>query len=84
MSFLIAAMFLGVLLPYLWVQAEINEATAERRAWRRMLEETIEEHQSLQFELSELKSASRIEQVATEKLGMARPTQVIYVEPTLH
>jgi len=82
-SILIAIMLLAILLPYLWVQAEINEASAERRSWQRMLEQAIQEHQALQFKLSELQSASRIEQVATERLGMAKPTQIIYVDPLL-
>lgn len=81
---LVAFTFLGILLPYLWIQAEINEASAERRTWSRILNETIEEHQALQFRLSELQSARRIEQVAIERLGMEKPTQVIHVEPTLH
>lgn len=80
-SALAAAMCLAVLVPYLWVHAEINEASAERRSWQRALEKTIEEHQSLQFELSALQSASRIEQVAIERLGMAEPRQIIYVAP---
>lgn len=82
-STLVAVMCLAVLVPYLWIHAEINEASAEKRSWQRTLERTIEEHQSLQFELSALQSVSRIERVAIEELGMAEPRQIIYVAPHL-
>lgn len=78
---LIAAMCLAIFLSYLWVQAEINEAAADRRSWQRAVRKTIEEHESLQFELSALQSSTRIEQVAVQKLGMAEPSQVVFVNP---
>jgi cell division protein FtsL len=78
---LIAAICLTALLSYVLVQAEINEAAAERRSWQRTLRKTIDEHESLQFQLSALQSSSRIEQEAVERLGMTEPSQVIYVNP---
>ncbi|NLU40981.1 MAG: hypothetical protein GXX08_02110 [Firmicutes bacterium] len=78
---LIAATCLTVFLSYVWVQAEINEAAAERRSWQRTLRRTIDEHESLQFQLSALQSSSRIEQEAVERLGMTEPSQVIFVNP---
>ena len=60
---------LGHPLAYLWIQAEINEASAERRTWSRILNETIEEHQALQFRLSELQSAQD-RAGGNERLGM--------------
>jgi cell division protein FtsL len=78
---LIAVICLAVFLSYVWVQAEINEAAAERRSWQRALRRTIDEHESLQFQLSALQSSSRIEQEAVQRLGMTEPSQVIFVDP---
>ena len=71
----------SVLLSYVWVQAEINEAAAERRSWERALRRAVDEHDFLQFQLWELQSSSRIEQEAVQRLGMTEPSQVIFVNP---
>jgi cell division protein FtsL len=78
---LIASICLAVLLSYVWVQAEINEAAAERRSWERALRRAVDEHDFLQFQLWELQSSSRIEQEAVQRLGMTEPSQVIFVNP---
>ena len=80
---LVAFTFLGILSPYPGSRQRSMKLLLKDYL-SRILNETIEEHQALQFRLSELQSARRIEQVAIERLGMEKPTQVIHVEPTLH
>ena len=78
---LIGLLVLSMCLVHLGIQARINEEAARVRELRRGLEVAANRHQQLLYELSSLHSTERIERIAVGQLGMARPEQVVHLDP---
>lgn len=72
----------AALLSYTWIHLEVVETGYEIERMERQLEALLDDERRLRLEAARLESPARLEQLATERLGLARPQlgQVLFLE----